>query len=80
MFSNQKIKVGIERVKNTQATHIEGRSSILRVGMYAAVILAISVTAMAKASAAEVQNSVEQGKVNDKPAERKGISGVKVYY
>ena len=80
MFSNQKIKVGIEMVKNTQATHIEGRRSILRVGMHAAVILAISVTAMAKTSVAEVQNSVEQGKVNDKPVERKGISGAQVYY
>jgi hypothetical protein len=80
MFSNQKIKVGIEMVKNTQATHIEGRSSILRVGMHAAVILAISVTATAKTSVAEVQNSVEQGKVNDKPVERKGISGIQVYY
>ena len=80
MFSNQKIKVSIEMVKNTQATHIEGRSSILRVGMHAAVILAISVTAMAKTRAAEVQNSVEQGKVNDKPVERKGISGAQVYY
>lgn len=80
MFSNQKIKVGIEMVKNTQATHIEGRSSILRVGMQATVILAISVTAMAKTSAAEVQNSVEQRKVNDKLVERNGISGIQVYY
>ena len=80
MPNNQEIKGSIEMVKKSQLTPCEGKSSILRVGMQAAVILAISVTAMAKASAAEVQNSVEQGKVNDKPAERKGISGVQVYY
>ena len=80
MSNNQEIKGSIEMVKKSQLTPCEGKSSILRVGMQAAVILAISVTAMAKASAAEVQNSVEQGKVNDKPAERQGISGVQVYY
>ena len=80
MPNNQEIKGSIEMVKKSQLTPCEGKSSILIVGMQAAVILAISVTAMAKTSAAEVQNSVEQEKVNDKPVERKGISGVQVYY
>ena len=80
MPNNQEIKGSIEMVKKSQLTPCEGKSSILIFGMQAAVILAISVTAMAKASAAEVQNSVEQEKVNDKPVERKGISGVQVYY
>ena len=80
MPNNQEIKGSIEMVKKSQLTPCEGKSSILIVGMQAAVILAISVTAMAKTSAAEVQNSVEQEKVNDKSVERKGISGVQVYY
>ena len=80
MPNNQEIKGSIEMVKKSQLTPCEGKSSILRVGVQAAVILAISVIPMAKASAVEVQNSVEQGKVNDKPAERQGISGVQVYY
>jgi hypothetical protein len=80
MSNNQEIKGSIEMIKKSQATNFEGKSSILKVGMQAVVILAISVIPMAKASAVEVQNSVEQGKVNNKPAERKGISGVQVYY
>jgi hypothetical protein len=80
MSNNQKINGNIEMIKKPQATDCEGKSSILRIGMLSTVILAISVMAMAKTSAAEVQNSVEQEKANDKQAKSKGISGVQVYY
>jgi len=80
MSNNQEIKGSIEMIKKPQATHCEGKSSILRVGMQAIIILAISTIPAAKASAVEVQGNIEQGRVNNKPAESKGISGVQIYY
>jgi hypothetical protein len=80
MSNNQETKGSIEMIKKSQATNFEGKSSILRVGVQAAVILAISVIPAAKASVVEVQGKVEKERVNNKPAQSKGISGVQIYY